>query len=150
MANPGPHRSAPRVTPSAFARGDSFNLSPTPDTPTTANKQKDKPPSFSEAESPTLAGSTLELPAFRPAGFSLPRSSAAARSHKLLPAALALRKMRETLQVPIAKATFYRWIHNYTLPALRVGKKLYILQSTLNNAITLCISGEDITSVEVA
>lgn len=60
----------------------------------------------------------------------------------LLKASSALLTLQRRTGIPVARATFYRWISNGKVFSLRMGLKVYVPLSEIEELVKQCRSGE--------
>ncbi|HEX5481174.1 MAG TPA: hypothetical protein VFZ08_00955 [Terriglobia bacterium] len=60
----------------------------------------------------------------------------------LLKASSAWLTLRHRTGIPVARATFYRWISNGKVFSLRMGLKVYVPLSEIEELVKQCESGE--------
>ncbi|MGH9326134.1 MAG: helix-turn-helix domain-containing protein [Terriglobia bacterium] len=60
----------------------------------------------------------------------------------LVSASSALNLIRHRTSIPVARATFYRWLNNGRIFSCRLGQKLYVPMSVVDETVRKCRSGE--------
>ncbi len=60
----------------------------------------------------------------------------------LISASSALYMIRRRTSIPVARATFYRWLNNGRIFSCRLGQKLYVPMSVVEETVKKCQSGE--------
>ena len=60
----------------------------------------------------------------------------------LLSAASAWLALRRRTGIPVSRATFYRWLSNGKIYSMRLGLKLYVPTSSIEDLVKQCGAGE--------
>lgn len=70
------------------------------------------------------------------------RSAISGSAVPLISASSALYLIRHRTSIPVARATFYRWLNNGRIFSCRLGQKLYVPLSVVEETVKKCRSGE--------